>query len=111
MANVERLTKRVKKMEEWIEENGAGDTVNNYNFLLNAYRGADEALRQLQQQFGMLQALQKEYLESKELANDWDEFLKEKDNAVQKQQAEEVSVQEQAEGGEETSEAPEEEKK
>ena len=109
MANIERLTKRVKKMEEWIEENGAGDTVNNYNFLLNAYRGADEALRQLQQQFGMLQALQKEYLESKELANDWDEFLKEKDNAVQKQQAEEVSVQEQAESSEEVSEASEEE--
>ena len=109
MANIERLTKRVKKMEEWIEENGAGDTVNNYNFLLNAYRGADEALRQLQQQFGMLQALQKEYLESKELANDWDEFLKEKDNAVQKQQAEEVSVQEQAESSEEVSEASKEE--
>ena len=109
MANNDRLTKRVKKMEEWIEENGAGDTVNNYNFLLNAYRGADEALRQLQQQFGMLQALQKEYLESKELANDWDEFLKEKDNAVQKQQAEEVSVQEQAESSEEVSETSKEE--
>jgi len=108
MANVERLTKRVKKIEEWIEENGAGDTVNNYNFLLNAYRGADEALRQMQQQLGMLQALQREYLESKELANDWDEFLKEKDNAVQKQQTEEVSVQSEAESSEEASEAQEE---
>lgn len=108
MANVERLTKRVKKIEEWIEENGAGDTVNNYNFLLNAYRGADEALRQTQQQLGMLQALQREYLESKELVNDWDEFLKEKDNAVQKQQTEEVSVQSEAENSEEASEAQEE---
>ena len=108
MANVERLTKRVKKIEEWIEENGAGDTVNNYNFLLNAYRGADEALRQTQQQLGMLQALQREYLEGKELVNDWDEFLKEKDNAVQKQQTEEVSVQSEAESSEEASEAQEE---
>ena len=108
MANIERLTKRVKKIEEWIEENGAGDTVNNYNFLLNAYRGADEALRQTQQQLGMLQALQREYLEGKELGNDWDEFLKEKDNAVQKQQAEEESVQSEAESSEEASEAQEE---
>ena len=109
MANVERLTKRGKKMEEWIEENGSGDTVNNYNFLLNAYRGADDMARNSQQQLGMLQALMKEYLDGKELANDWDEFLKEKDNAVQKQQAEEVSVQEQAESSEEVSEASKEE--
>ena len=108
MANIERLTKRVKSIEKWIEENGAGDTVNNYNFLLNAYRGADDALRQTQQQFGMLQTLQREYLESKELVDDWDAFLKEKDNAVQEQQTEEVSVQSEAESSEEASEAQEE---
>jgi hypothetical protein len=111
MANIERLTKRVKKMEEWIAENGDGETVYNYNFLLNAYRGADEALRNGQQQMNMFQNLLGEYLEGKELMDEWNVFLKEKDDAVQKQQTEEVSKQEEAESSEKASEASVEETK
>jgi len=108
MANVERLTKRVKKIEEWIGENGDGPTLDNLNFLLQAYRGMDDQMRQTQHQLAMLQSLIGEYLGGKELSQDWDEWLKEKDNAVQKQQTEEVSVQSEAESSEEASEAQEE---
>ena len=108
MANNERLTKRVKKIEEWIGENGDGPTLDNLNFLLQAYRGMDDQMRQTQHQLAMLQSLIGEYLGGKELSQDWDEWLKEKDNAVQKQQAEEVSVQSEAESSEEASEAQEE---
>ena len=111
MANIDRLTKRVKKMEEWIAENGDGETVYNYNFLLNAYRGTDEMMRKTQQQMNMFQALLGEYLEGKGLMDEWNEFIKEKDDAVQKQQTEEVPLQEETESGEEASEAPVEETK
>ena len=42
--------------------------------------------------------------------DDWNDFVKEKEDAVQKQQAEEVSVQEETESSEETVETPDEEK-
>ena len=45
------------------------------------------------------------------LGDEWNDFLKEKDNAVQEQQTEEVSVQEEAESSEEAIEAPKEEVK
>ena len=51
-----------------------------------------------------------EFLSEHELVDEWDAFVSEKQDAVQEQQTEEVSVQEQAKGGKETSEAPEEEK-
>jgi len=109
MANIDRLTKRVKKMEEWIDENGDGETVSNYNFLLDAYRGADGAAQQGRMEMEMLRNLLTEYLTEKKLMDEWNEFIKEKDNAVQKQQAEEDAVQEEAESSEEASEAPKEE--
>ena len=111
MANIDRLTKRVKKMEEWIDKNGDGETVSNYNFLLDAYRGADGAAQQGRMEMEMLRNLLTEYLTEKKLMDEWNEFIKEKDNAVQKQQAEEDAVQEEAESSEEASEAPVEETK
>ena len=111
MANIDRLTKRVKKMEEWIDKNGDGETVSNYNFLLDAYRGADGAAQQGRMEMEMLRNLLTEYLTEKKLMDEWNEFIKEKDNAVQKQQTEEVPQQEEAESSEEASEAPVEETK
>ena len=111
MANIDRLTKRVKKMEEWIDKNGDGETVSNYNFLLDAYRGADGAAQQGRMEMEMLRNLLTEYLTEKNLMAEWNEFIKEKDNAVQKQQTEEVPQQEEAESSEEASEAPVEETK
>ena len=109
MANIDRLTKRVKKMEEWIDKNGDGETVSNYNFLLDAYRGADGAAQQGRMEMEMLRNLLTEYLTEKKLMDEWNEFIKEKDNAVQKRQTEEDAVQKEAESSEEASEAPKEE--
>ena len=92
-------------MEEWIDENGDGETVSNYNFLLDAYRGADGAAQQGRMEMEMLRNLLTEYLTEKKLMDEWNEFIKEKDNAVQKQQTEEVPQQEEAESSEEASEA------
>jgi hypothetical protein len=111
MANIDRLTKRVKKIEEWIVESGDGETVSNYNFLLEAFRSADGAAQQLRMEMEMLRNLLTEFLTEKKLMDEWNVFIKEKDNAVQKQQTEEVSQQEQAESSEEASEASVEETK
>ena len=67
--------------------------------------------QQLNGQFQNLRAMAFEFIEENKLTEEWNDFLKEKDNAVQEQQTEEVSVEEEAESGEEVVEAPEEEKK
>ena len=109
MANVDRLTKRVKNIEKWIDENGNGETVSNYNFLLNSYRTEVNNHIQSRNEMDMFRNLLQEFLTGKELMDDWNEFIKEKDNAVQEQQAEEVSVQREAESSKEAIEAQEEE--
>ena len=114
MAKLERLNKRVKKIEEWMQENEEMGGPKGYlDTMVSLYQDAATSQRQAQmvnENFNRLKTLNNEFLSSKELGDEWNTFLEEKD-AVQKQQAEEVSVQEQAEGGEETSEAPEEKKK
>ena len=109
MANNERLTKRVKKIEEWLEENGSGPTLNNFNFLLDAVRNAQGMNENTSRQLEGLQRLNHEFLEMKELGDEWNKWLEEKNNAVQEQQTEEVSVQEEAKSGEEAIEAQKEE--
>jgi len=109
MAKIERLTKRVREMEKWIDENEGGPTLNNFNYLLDMLRNASQNVMQLQEQFNTQRQLLADYLTEKEQIEDWDSWLKEKDNAVQEQQTEEVSVQEEAESGEEAVEAQEEE--
>ena len=111
MANNERLTKRVKKIEEWIAENEGGPTLVNFNWLLETLRNASNQVDHQGRQMEMLRGLQQEYLQANELLDSWNEFIAKKDeeaknNAIQEQQTEEVPVQEQAESGEETVEAP-----
>ena len=97
-------------MEKWIDENEGGPTLNNFNYLLDMLRNASQNVMQLQEQFNTQRQLLADYLTEKEQIEDWDSWLKEKDNAVQEQQTEEVSVQEEAEGSEEViDEAQEEE--
>ena len=114
MANNERLTKRVKKIEEWMAENEEMGGPKGYlDTMVSLYQNAASSQNQvamINDNFNRLKALNNEFLSSKELGEEWNKFLEEKD-AVQEQQTEEVSVQEQAKGGKETSEAPEEEKK
>ncbi len=113
MANNERLTKRVKKIEEWMAENEEMGGPKGYmDTMVSMYQGnmaASQQLRQLNEQFQQLRAYAFEFIEENELSDEWNEFLKEKDNAVQKQPTEEVPLQEKAESGEETVEAPKEE--
>ena len=113
MANNERLTKRVKKIEEWVAENeemggprGYLDTmVSMYNSNVNM----TQQLQKLNVNFQQMRAYAFEFIGEHELGDEWNEFLEEKDNAVQEQQTEEIPVQEEAESGEEAVEAPKEE--
>jgi len=112
MANVERLTKRVKEMEKWIAENEGGPTLNNMNYLITSLHNTTEYAQNMEQQFNAQRNLLAEFLGQEDLTEKWNEFLQQKQeakNAVQEQQTEEVSVQEEAEGGEEAIEAQEEE--
>ena len=113
MANNQRLTKRVKKIEEWVAENEEMGGPKGYlDTMVAMYQGnvqASQQMRQLDMQFQQLRAYAFEFIEENELSDEWNDFLKEKDNAVQEQQAEEVPLQEETESGEETVEAPKEE--
>ncbi len=115
MANNERLTKRVKKIEEWVAENeemgGPKGYLDTMIHLYNTNVAMGRQNNNLEQTFNQLRAYAFEFIEKNELTEEWNEFLEEKDNAVQEQQAEEVPAQEEAESGEETVEAPEEENK
>ena len=114
MANNDRLTKRVKKLEEWVAENddmggpkGYLDTfIQMYN--MNAQMSAQA--RQMQGAFEQLKGLTFGFMQENKLEEEWDEYVKEKEDAVQKQQTEEVPVQEQTESSEEVSETPKQEK-
>jgi len=111
MANNERLTKRVKKIEKWLEENEGGPTLVNMNFLLDSLRDTSTRAMQLDNMYNMQRNLMSQFFTEKEMMDDWNEWLaeqEEKKDAVQEQQAEEVSVQEEAESSEEAIEAQEE---
>ncbi len=95
-------------MEKWVADNGNGNTMDNYNWLINTVRNAQNTVTQLSQQEKNFKNLVFEWMNEKELGEDWNEWIKEKENAVQEQQTEEVPVQEQAESGEEAVEAQEE---
>ena len=90
MANLERLTKRVKKVEEWIEENedmgGPKGLLETMSFLVNEARNNAMGAQRMQQQ--------------KEMTEVWDKFLGEKENAVQEQETESVPVRDEPEASE-----------
>ena len=104
MANVERLTKRVKKLEKWIEENedmgGPKGLLQTMAFLVNEARNNALGAQRLQQQFTQFRELAFEYFKVNELEDSWDKFLEEKDNALQEQEAESVSVRDEPEASE-----------
>ena len=114
MANLQRLTERVKKMEEWVKENeemgGPRGTLDTMSFLVNETRMSAQVRAQMQGQLENLRGLAFEFIQQHELTDEWNEFLKEKENADQEQPTEEVPLQEEAESGEEAVEAPVEEK-
>ena len=115
MANNERLTKRLKKIEEWVAGNEEMGGPKGYmDTLVSLYQSNVNLTGQMQNansQFMQLKNFAFEFIEENELTEEWNEFLKEKDNAVQEQEAEEVPAQEEAESGEEAVEAPKKSKK
>ena len=107
MASNERLTKRVKKVEDWVKENeemgGPKGYLDTMVALINSTRDAQNQTNQIGMNMQRLQSLLNEFLNEQELGEEWNKFLEEKD-AVQKQSTEEVPIRDESETSEEVSE-------
>ena len=108
MANIQRLTERVKKMEEWVKANdmtgGPQGVLETFVLMVNETRASTNIRVNAVQQLNNLRALAFEFIEQHELTDEWNEFLQEKENAVQEQSPEEVPSLTEAEDGEEVGE-------
>ena len=106
MAKIERLNKRVKKIEEWMQENEEMGGPKGYlDTMVSLYQNAATSQSQAQtlnDNFNRLKALNNEFLVEKELGEEWNKFLEEKD-AVQEQSTKEVPVRDESETSEEVS--------
>jgi hypothetical protein len=111
MATLKRLEKRMNEIEQWMKnfEKGTGpaQTMENMNFLVGQTRMLGEQMQQLQKQnMEMNQILQdnhemlQEYLEKEDMVLSWQSFLenknKERQDALQEQEAESVSARKEA---------------
>jgi hypothetical protein len=83
MATVQRLTKRVNELEEWVKENeltgGPQGTLDVMQFLINETRMSAQVRTQLEQQVNNLRALTFEFINQHELTEEWNEFLQDKE--------------------------------
>ena len=108
MANVQRLTKRVKDLEEWTKENemtgGPNGVLDAFAFMVSEMRVAAQMRMNTEQNFNGLRSAAFEFIQQHELTDEWNEFLKEKENAVQEQSPEEVPSLAEAEDGKEVGE-------
>ena len=104
MANVERLTKRVKKIEEWVAENEEMGGPRGYmDTMCSLYQNGtmlSQQLNGMQNQFNQLRAYSFEFIQEQGLQDEWNVFLEEKD-AGQKQTTEKMDALPEAEDGEE----------
>ena len=103
-ANLERLKKRIRTLEDWVDENesvgGPEGTLDTFNYLISRTRQAE----QMQGHLNQLQQYLQMFLGENELMDKWNEFVQEKENAVQEQSPEEIPPLEEAENGEEVGE-------
>ena len=104
-------------MEDWVKENedmgGPQGTLETFNFLVNETRMSAQVRTQMEQQINNLRSLAFEFIQQHELTEEWNEFLKEKEeenNAVQEQSPEEIPPREEAEDSEEIREEDAEER-
>ena len=122
MANVKRLEKRLKNVEEWakqLEKNaGPAQTMDNMNWLVGQTRMLGDRIQQAEQAVNELQnAIQQNneilqtFLDKHDIIRDWQVYLEElqkeaeeQENADEKQETEGLDAQEQAEDGEEVGE-------
>ena len=92
-------------MEEWIAENeetgGPHGLLDTMGFLVQETRRIGAMAENLNQVLMNLKTLNQEFLVNQELTDEWNEFLEEKENAVQKQNPEEIPTQEEAKDGKE----------
>ena len=119
MANVKRLEKRLKNVEEWakqLEKNaGPAQTMDNMNWLVGQTRMLGDRIQQAEQAVNELQnAIQQNneilqtFLDKHDIIRDWQVYLEElqkeaeeQENADEEQEAKSLDAQEQAEDGEE----------
>ena len=122
MANVKRLEKRLKNVEEWakqLEQNaGPAQTMDNMNWLVGQTRMLGDRLQQAEQAVEGLQgAIQQNneilqtFLDKHDIIRDWQVYLEElqkeaeeENNADEEQETKGLDAQEQAEDGEEVGE-------
>ena len=108
MASNERLTKRVKKVEDWVKVNeemgGPKGYLDTMVALINSTRDAQQSNQLVMNNMQRLQALLNEFLAEQELGEEWNQFLEDKDNAVQKQSTEEVPIRDESETSKKVSE-------
>ena len=124
MATLKRLEKRMNEVEAWVKNfnqgSGPAQTLDNLNWLVGQSRQLGERLQAAETQVmefqnGMQQNAQivDDFMQKHEMVHDWQAFLaelqKEAQDAVQKQEAEGLDAQEQAEDGEEVGEGDAEE--
>ena len=119
MANVKRLEKRLKNVEEWakqLEQNaGPAQTMDNMNWLVGQTRMLGDRLQQAETVVGEMQnAIQQNneilqtFLDKHDIIRDWQVYLEElqkeaeeENNADEEQETTGLDAQEQAEDGEE----------
>ena len=119
MANVKRLEKRLKNVEEWaqqLEKNaGPAQTMDNMNWLVGQTRMLGDRIQQAEQAVEGLQgAIQQNneilqtFLDKNDIIRDWQVYLEElqkeaeeENNADEEQETTGLDAQEQAEDGEE----------
>ena len=103
-ANLERLKKRIRTLEDWVDENeaigGPEGTLDTFNYLISRTKQAE----QMQAHVNQLQQYLQGFLNDNELMDKWNEYIMEKENAVQEQGPEKVPSLEEAEDGEEVGE-------
>ena len=103
-ANLERLKKRIRTLEDWVDENeaigGPEGTLDTFNYLISRTKQAE----QMQAHVNQLQQYLQGFLQENELMDKWNEFIQEKENAIQEQTTEEVPTREASENGKEVGE-------
>jgi len=107
MANLQRLTERVKKMEDWVKENdmtgGPQGVLDTFVLMVNETRASTNLRIQVQQTINNLRNLAFEFIGQHELTLYLEDIQKqaEEKDAVQEQETESVDARKEAEDGEE----------
>ena len=106
MASNERILKRIVKLEEWMQDNedigGPQGTLETFNFLIKEARTNGMQRQNAEQNFGKLKQLMHEFMSKRELTEEWDDFIKEKEekdnkDAVQTEEKETIEKGEEKE--------------